>query len=85
MCNYVLGERIRKDHITIFGLMNIPWICKIVTYGEAVRIIGPKKAIYCASYPQENAARITIFLENMFDIPVFTVPNFFTLTLTPSN
>jgi len=85
MCNYVFGERLKKDGITIFGLLNIPWICKIVTYGEAVRIIGPKKALYCASYPHEEANKISLLLENMFDIPTFTVPNFLTLTLTPSN
>jgi len=51
MCKSVLGDRIENDNITIFGLLNIPWLCKIKNYGEIVRIIGPKTGLYCALTP----------------------------------
>jgi len=56
MCNYIFGdnEEIQKRGITIFGLFNIPWICKIKNYGENVRIIGPKERLYVAVRPSEN-------------------------------
>lgn len=42
MARSVLGERLEKENITIFGLLNIPWLCKMKVYGESARIIGPK-------------------------------------------
>ena len=53
MANSIFGKRLREENITIFGLYNIPWICKIVTYGEKVRIIGPKDALYLTVSPKK--------------------------------
>lgn len=53
MANSIFGKRLKEENITIFGLYNIPWICKIVTYGEKVRIIGPKEALYVAVSPKK--------------------------------
>jgi len=51
MCSYVFKERLVKENIGIFGLYNIPWICKIADYGKSVRIIGPKDALYVTCKP----------------------------------
>ncbi|KRX04703.1 6-phosphogluconate dehydrogenase, C-terminal-like [Pseudocohnilembus persalinus] len=87
MAKSVLGDRIQKENITVFGLLNIPWLCKIKEYGNEVRIIGPKTGLYTALTPQgkENKEELTSLLERMFEIPVIIVPNFLSLTLTPSN
>lgn len=42
MANHVLGKKIRTHNITLFGLQNVPSICKINTYGEKIHVIGPK-------------------------------------------
>lgn len=33
MCRDVFKERIKQENLTYFGLYNIPWLCKIATYG----------------------------------------------------
>ncbi len=45
MAGYVFGKKLQEFNITIFGLQNVPSICKIQSYGESVRIIGPKKML----------------------------------------
>lgn len=85
MANSVFGKRLKEDDITIFGLYNIPWICKIATYGERVRIIGPKESLYVTVSPKAKEEYVMQFLENIYDIPTVTIPNFLSLTLTPSN
>lgn len=46
MARSVLGDRIEKDNITVFGLLNIPFLCKLSEYGKSTRIIGPKSILY---------------------------------------
>ena len=70
---------------SIFGLQNIPWICKTTVYGFESRILGPKKVLKAASSPVEKTAFVTDLVERLFDIPTLPLPNFMCLTLTPSN
>lgn len=42
MANFVLGKKILTHNITLFGLQNVPSICKINTYGQKISVIGPK-------------------------------------------
>jgi len=69
----------------IFGLQNIPWICKTTVYGSEARILGPKEALKAASSPVEHTAFVCGIVEQMFDITTGPLPNFLCLTLTPSN
>ncbi|KAF0682814.1 Aste57867_25113 [Aphanomyces stellatus] len=69
----------------LFGLQNIPWICKATSYGKQAKIIGPKKSLYVAAYPVERKDAAARVMEDLFDIPCATVANFLNLTLTPSN
>jgi hypothetical protein len=85
MANYVLGKRVKKDNITLFGLQNIPAICKVRVYGESVNIIGPKKILYAAVSPLSKKEDICQFMDEMFQMPTVPLPNFLCLTLTPSN
>lgn len=43
MANYVLGKKIKTHNITLFGLQNVPSICKINAYGKKISVIGPKQ------------------------------------------
>lgn len=81
---HALGSR-GNDIGVLFGLQNIPWICKIKKYGSEARIIGPKKCLYVATFPVEQRDEIACVMTSMFDIPCQTLPNFLNLTLTPSN
>ncbi|KAM3577292.1 hypothetical protein VYU27_000724 [Nannochloropsis oceanica] len=77
-------ERFKRIGV-MFGLQNIPWICKATKYGHSARILGPKKQLWVATYPVEARETTAGELEGMFDIPCETLPNFLNLTLTPSN
>lgn len=46
LASYVLGKRIKKDNLTIWALQHVPSLCKIKTYGQEVRVIGPKLILY---------------------------------------
>jgi len=81
---HVFGQRIHELR-SVFGLLNIPWICKITKYGEEARIIGPKDRLFVTSYPTDQKDQLAQKMETLFDIPCSTVPNFLNLTLTPSN
>mmetsp|Transcript_18861 Transcript_18861/g.24307 ORF Transcript_18861/g.24307 Transcript_18861/m.24307 type:complete len:438 (-) Transcript_18861:281-1594(-) len=69
----------------LFGLQNIPWICKMTKLGKEAKIIGPKKSLYVATFPVEAREVTAKRMEAIFDIPCQTLPNFLNLTLTPSN
>ncbi|CAM9401305.1 unnamed protein product [Phaeothamnion confervicola] len=83
--SHAFGEELFANIGCLFGLQNIPWICKIKKYGHEARIIGPKKCLYVATYPVEQRDDRARQMEAMFDIPCKTLPNFLNLTLTPSN
>jgi len=71
--------------LTIFGLQNIPSICKIKNYGESVSVIGPKKILYAVASPLSRKDDVCQYIDELFQIPTVPLPNFLCLTLTPSN
>lgn len=80
-----LGHKLDTCLDLLFGLQNIPWICKATTYGHAAKIIGPKQKLYVACYPVDKKTQAIHLIETLFDIPTEAVANFLNLTLTPSN
>ena len=85
VCQSVFGRRIQDENLTIFGLYTIPWICKATNYGERVRLIGPKQALHVAVNRRAQELSVIRLVEDIYDIPTVAVPNFLSLTLTPSN
>ncbi|CAM9320232.1 unnamed protein product, partial [Chrysoparadoxa australica] len=81
---HAFGKNFKKVKV-LFGLLNIPWICKTTKYGHSSRIIGPKKQLYAATYPVELVHQVADKITALFDIECLTLPNFLNLTLTPSN
>mmetsp|Transcript_16200 Transcript_16200/g.32315 ORF Transcript_16200/g.32315 Transcript_16200/m.32315 type:complete len:433 (+) Transcript_16200:184-1482(+) len=79
-----LGSSMSKVK-AIFGLQNIPWICKITEYGKEARILGPKDVLKVVSYPVEAVDEVASLMTRFYDIPSTTIPNFLSVTLTPSN
>lgn len=81
----ILKNRLKKDNITIWALLNVPSICKTIVYGESVNVIGPKNMLYCAAYPDYQKDKICNYVDDMFGIPTVPLPNLLCMTLTPSN
>eukprot|EP00357_Protocruzia_adherens_P017510 CAMPEP_0115006692 /NCGR_PEP_ID=MMETSP0216-20121206/20666_1 /TAXON_ID=223996 /ORGANISM="Protocruzia adherens, Strain Boccale" /LENGTH=431 /DNA_ID=CAMNT_0002373353 /DNA_START=13 /DNA_END=1308 /DNA_ORIENTATION=+ len=84
-CEKYLGSRIQQQNLTLFGMFNVPFICKVTRYGEVTRVVGPKKNLYIASYPIKKFDEIAELLVRLYTIPCVQIPNFLTLTLSPSN
>ncbi|CAM9481053.1 unnamed protein product [Heterosigma akashiwo] len=82
---HAFGPELFQHVGVLFGLQNIPWICKCTKYGAEGKIIGPKQSLYVATYPVEEKEAFAAKVEALFDIPCQTLPNFLNLTLTPSN
>lgn len=80
-----LGDELLANVDLLFGLQNIPWICKTTQYGRKCRIIGSKQCLYVACYPVERKENAATLMQSLFDIPCEPVANFLNLTLTPSN
>lgn len=74
-----------KRKLTLFSLQYVPFICKAVTYGQDVNIIGPKKHLYLTSYPLDRVHYACNALTHCYFIPTIPIPGFLNLTLCPSN
>ena len=79
-----LGSKAMENVAAIFGLQNIPWICKTTVYGSEARILGPKDSLRGACSPPHLTPHVVGIIEDLFDIPTVGLPNFLCLTLTPS-
>ncbi|MCL4294622.1 MAG: NAD/NADP octopine/nopaline dehydrogenase family protein [Anaerolineae bacterium] len=73
----ILAER----DLTLFGLQTLPWACRIITYGQAVEILGTKEVVNLAARPPTLAPRLAKELAALFNVPLQPVRSFLTLTL----
>ena len=80
-----LGTDICEKQLTIFSLQYVPFICKAVTYGKDINIIGPKRTLYAAAYPPDNVHYVCNALTQCYFLPCVPLPSFLNLTLCPSN
>lgn len=84
--NYILGDQLIKEkQLTIFSLQYVPFICKAVTYGKDINIIGPKRCLYAAAYPVDRVSYVCNVLSQCYFLPCVPIPSFLNLTLCPSN
>jgi len=84
-CRYALENDVVDKNLTIFSSQYVPFICKAVDYGKQCVIIGPKKTLYVTSFPVERLEEVGKLMTQLYSIPAKFVPNFLSLTLTPSN
>lgn len=82
---HILGDDIFEKKLTIFCLMYVPFICKVINYGKDINIIGPKKNLYVAAWPLSRQGYVCEKLSQCYNIPTIPVKSFLNLTLCPSN
>lgn len=73
------------DGVNLYGLQRVPFISRLQSYGQAVELLGTKKALYGTAIPATEGERISEFLTDLFKTPTHTLPNYLAVTLTPSN
>lgn len=74
-----------KKGSTLFGFQRVHSIARIRKYGEAVYMLGRKPELYLASIPSSQTAAVASIMESIFDLPCICLPNYLSVTLTPSN
>ena len=69
----------------VFGAIAVPWICKIVKYGEEVQIIGTKTLNGQVTIPARQASIVSDLMSNLLEMPVIDAQSFLQITLNPGN
>ena len=74
-----------KAEATLCGLQRVPMVARFEKYGKRVRCEGLRDSLHLASIPTEKADGLAAFVSMLFGIPCHTLPNYLSVTLTPSN
>lgn len=70
---------------TLFGLQRVHSISRLLQYGHSVMMLGRKSVLHIGSIPPAASTIICRDLELFFDIECIALPNYLSVTLTPSN
>ncbi|MBE6127836.1 MAG: hypothetical protein E7185_01025 [Erysipelotrichaceae bacterium] len=74
-----------KAGATLFGLQRVPSVARLEQYGKRVRCEGLRNELFLASIPSDKAEDLSAFMSDLWGIPCTPLPNYLSVTLTPSN
>jgi Glycerol-3-phosphate dehydrogenase len=74
-----------KAGATLFGLQRVPTVARLEKYGKRVRCEGLRSELFLASIPSSKAEALSEFMSSLWGIPCTALPNYLSVTLTPSN
>ena len=77
-------ELIRRGCV-LFGFQRVHGIARIREYGKSVYDLGRKEKLFIAAIPTEKTLEVCQVVTDMLDIQCIPLPNYLTITLTPSN
>ena len=63
----------------------MPFTCKAPEYGRTAKINGVKSDLRITAVPTHKQDKIALMCSHLWAIPAVPIPNFLSLTLTPSN
>lgn len=69
----------------LLGLQRVPAVARLEQYGKRVRVEGLRDKLHLASIPNNKAEELADFIGALFGIPCEALPNYLSVTLTPSN
>lgn len=81
---FAFGDCVRAG-ATLCGLQRVPGVARLERYGKRVRCEGLRSQLYLAAIPHARAQDLAAFMANLWDIPCAVLPNYLSVTLTPSN
>lgn len=71
--------------VTVFGMQRVPSVARLVEYGKTVCATGYRDELFVASLPIARVDSVKEIISDIFDMKCSALPNYLTLTLTPSN
>ena len=70
---------------TLCGLQRVPTVARLEQYGKRVRCEGLRSELFLASIPSSKSFDLAAFMSSLWGIPCSALPNYLSVTLTPSN
>ena len=74
-----------KKGATLSGLQRVPTVARIEELGKRVRCEGLRSELHVAAIPHSKTSEIADFMSEVWGIPCHVLPNYLSVTLTPSN
>lgn len=78
-------KSLTEKGIILFGFQRVHSIARIKEYGNSVYMLGRKKQLYLAAIPSVMTDGICRICGEIFQMECIGLPNYLTITLTPSN
>lgn len=78
-------RRLVDKGCTLYGFQRVHSIARLKKYGKATYQLGRKSKIEIGSIPANEVSDICKCIEHIFDIPCVELPNYLSVSLTPSN
>ncbi len=71
--------------IALFGFQRVPFISRIIEYGQKAELKGYKESLHVAIEQTENKESVRVVLEQLFEKPVTLADSFYEVSLSNSN
>ena len=80
-----ISKGLLDKNCVIFGTQRICSVVRLKKYGEYVVTAGKRKDIYLGAIPHSKVDELCTLFASLFDIDTHPLPNYLSVTLTPSN
>lgn len=81
---FSFGYELKKE-CTFLGMKRVHSIARLKEYGKSVYQLGRKKCLEIGVIPLGDSEEICRDMSSIFDMPCESLPNYLSVTLTPSN
>lgn len=71
--------------IALFGFQRVPFISRIIEYGQKAELKGYKESLHVAIEQTEDKESVRVMLEQLFEKPVTLADTFYEVSLSNSN
>lgn len=82
---FAFKKLIEDKGVILFGLQRVPAVARLKEYGKTVCVTGYRDRLKLAGIPKSSLRGIADLLTETFSIPCDILPNYLSVTMTPSN
>lgn len=82
---FAFKKLIDEKGVVLFGLQRVPAVARLKEYGKTVCVSGYRDRLKLAGIPKSSLRGIADLLTETFSIPCDILPNYLSVTMTPSN
>jgi hypothetical protein len=82
---FAFRKHVENKNINLCGLQRVPAIARLKEYGKLVCVTGKRERLHMGGIPYHGVADCAKLVSDVFEIPCDLLPNYLSVTLTPSN